>query len=35
MEIDSLFDGLEVLISEYEEKSKTFDAEMDEQGLAI
>jgi len=34
-EIDSLFDELEVLITEYEEKSKAFDAEMDDQGLAI
>ncbi len=34
-EIDSLFDGLEALITEYEEKSKAFDVEMDEQGITI
>ena len=34
-EIDSLFDEPGALITEYEEKSKAFDAEMDEQGLAV
>jgi len=32
-EIDSLFDSLETHISEYEEMSRAFDAEMEEQGI--
>ncbi len=32
-EIDSFFDSLESCITEYEEKSKAFDAEMDDQGI--
>ncbi len=34
-EIDSLFDTLETHITELEEKSKAFDAEMDEQGITV